>query len=139
MSDHILTHQTKPGVVFSCHCNCILVVMVTRTATSGWPRGILFAHKPTLLQPAWRWHRLCVAEPRQNGFDFPGTAAWSVGPRFVPADAHSSCRGLLMTCSSLEEHWGCCERVRTTPRNLTEPLWQRADVRKQLEQSGQAW
>lgn len=102
--------------------------MASRTATSGWPRGILFALRPTLLQPAWRWHRLSVVEPWQSGSGFPGTAAWSVGPHFVPADAHSSWWGLPMTCSSLEQHWGCCERVRgkgrTTPRNLTEPLWQ---------------
>ncbi len=80
----------------------------------------------------------CFAVRQQggNGFHFPGRAA-VCRPCFMPTDAHSSWRGLLMTCTDLEQHWGCYEWVwgkgRTTPRNLTEPLWQGADVRKQLE------
>lgn len=57
---------------------------------------------------------------------------------FMPTDAHSSWRGLLMTCTSLEQHGDCCDwqggEGGTTPKNLTEPLWQRADRWKQQEQ-----
>lgn len=74
----------------------------------------------------------CGASTRGNGFHVPGRVA-VCRPCFMPTDACSSWRGLLMTCTSLEQHWGCCERVwgkgRTTPRNLTEPLWRKEDVR----------
>lgn len=75
---------------------------------------------------------LCCVNER-NGFDFLGRPT-ICRPCFMPTDACSSWRGLLMTCTSLEQHWGCCEwawvEERTTPRNLTEPLWQWAGLRK---------
>lgn len=89
VTSHPHTSNQAP-VVFSCHCNCILVVMVSRTATSGWPWGVLFALEPTLLQPARRWHRLCGAQPgfvareQADWVWFPGHSCPSVGPLSCP-------------------------------------------------------
>lgn len=129
----------------SCRHNCISVVMVSfTTVTPGWPLGILFAPKPTSLQPVWPWYSLmwwssdlwCVSR-------FPGRA--------------TVCRSLLRAhirwlqlegiigdmCqpgTTLRQQWEHVrgEKGRATPRNLTQPLWLRADVRKQLERSRRA-
>lgn len=50
----VKTHpRNDRRAVFSCHHNCMFVSMVSCAAMSGWPWGILFALKPTLLQSAW--------------------------------------------------------------------------------------
>lgn len=83
------------------------------------------------------WSVFCGAPTGRMGFRRLDTGAvcW-VG--FMLTDARSSWRGLLMTCTSLEQHGDCCDWQRgeggTTPKYLTEPLWLRADRWKQLEQ-----
>lgn len=121
--------------------NCIATATMHRTATSGWSRNIVLAPEPSQLQPAPRGHDLFLwCTNRENGFQSLDTEAvcWVC---FVPTEARSSWRGLLTTCTSLEQHSDCWDWQRegrgATPRNLTEPLWQRADRWKQLERDGQ--
>lgn len=142
VSNHIPTWQTKQRLYFPALTTvCWSPWWVARQRLGG--HGVFWLHSTPLCcslrgdGTLWCGGALfCGASTRVAGF-ISRAEPPSADPCFVPTDAHSSWRGLLMTCTSLEQHWGCCEWVwgegGTTPRNLTEPLWQRADIRKQLE------
>lgn len=111
VSNHILTHQTKQGLYFP--------AVETVYWSSWWvARQRLGGHGVFCLHSS----PLCCSQ-HGDGTDWRGGAlfcgAWTRGmgfiswaqlpvcrPCFMPTDAHSSWRGLLVTCSSLEQHWG---------------------------------
>lgn len=95
----------------------------------GSPRGGLFALWPTRAQGF-----VVQLQGRGGWVSFPGQS------RHLVAQLHAH-RSLFqitddMYSTSMEQHWGYCERVwgkgRTTPRNLTEPLQQWADIRNRI-------